>query len=120
MEFDGLFFAYTHCCAGYGFFGAAGGVEKFGLFMIAYVILEFGYLVSQKPVHDALQLQHNQLQANQDKQAFSLAPIAPPTLKQSIKTTIKALGRSIQFRWPALAGVLKPIYSAVLRLYRAR
>jgi GT2 family glycosyltransferase len=71
--------------------------------------------------YETLLSQLTQLQQNplaQGYQPVALSLVAPPTLKQSIKMTIKALGRSIQFRLPALASFLKPIYTALLRLYR--
>ncbi|MBY0346482.1 MAG: hypothetical protein K2P98_06435, partial [Neisseriaceae bacterium] len=70
----------------------ANSSERFNILTLSSLLAEKIYF--QGRVHELQQAAHHP----------TILATMLMTLKQSINTTIKALGRSIQFRWPALAG----------------
>jgi hypothetical protein len=84
----------------------ANSSERFNILTLRSLLAEKIYF--QGRVHELQQAAHHP----------TILATMPMTLKQSIKTTIKALGRSIQFRLPMLAKGLRPIYQWMLTLYR--
>jgi lipopolysaccharide biosynthesis protein len=85
----------------------------------SYVKLEYkaSKILSYLPNGD-MHYQCYLLSQYSSNQAIGSIDVFDVSLKQSIKNTIKALARSIDYRFPQLAKILKPFYRVAVKTYR--